>query len=288
MAMSEPLPFGSVLAALRLEQGHRTPYAFFRGSGGQRGLGLTFANYLRFERGIGLPKGWRLRKLLAALELPPGSEKARRLVRAYLVSVLGSEELLEAAPVAAQGEEELPTGWRLALRASTEAISRAKVHLDVEQYRAVAGSPTSYACHAVLSNTEGGMDLAELAEKISAPAAEVKKALKDLSEAKLVKLSGTRARSVFEKNFVAPPARTNAAADAHGRLESYRRQWLERAAPVHAPQLILRASSARLQRYFDSLTEAVNMSAIYGDARRGPDSGMFLVEGRVTPLFRKG
>jgi hypothetical protein len=285
--MSEKLPFGPALAAIRQEQGYKTPYAFFRGRGGQRGLGLTFANYLRFERGTGLPKGWRLKKLISALDLMPRSEKSQKLVRAYLVSVLGSEELLGEIVGEAAGGAELPAGIKMALSTATEAISRTKVQLDLEQYRAVGANPVAYACHVILCNTDGGLTIDELVKTAAAPAAAVKKALKELAAAKLVKLSGTRARSTLEKNYVAPPAPTPAMSAVYAKLQAYRRDWLDRSAAVHTPYLILRASRAKLERYHEHLTEAINMSSIFGDIRPEGDTEMFLVEGRVTRLFQK-
>lgn len=279
-------PFGPLLAETRKEQGFATPYAFFRSRGGQRGLGLTFANYLRLEKGRGLPKGWRLKKLLEALELLPHSDKAKALVRSYLVSVLGSEELL--ADVISAASDPAPGSWQLAESAAKEAIGKTKVQLDLEQYAALAKNPVAYACHVVLCNTEGWVPPAELAKAVDEPKAKVAQALKELAAARLVKLSAQGARSTLEKNYVAPPAPTPAMAAVYAKLKGYREAWLaDHARPIHTPYLILRASRGKLARYFDHLTEAVNMSSIYGAIERGADTGMFLVEGRVYSLFNK-
>jgi hypothetical protein len=279
-------PFGALLAEVRKEQGFATPFAFFRSRGGQRGLGLTFANYLRLEKGRGLPKGWRLKKLLEALELLPHSEKAKKLVRGYLVSVLGSEELL--ADVIAVAGDPAPGSWKLAESAAQEAIGRTKVQLDLKQYAALAKNPVAYACHVVLCNSEGWFPVNDLAKAVDEPKAKVAQALKDLAAAELVKLSPQGARSTLEKNYVAPPAPTPAMAAVYAKLKTYRENWLaEHARAIHTPYLILRAPRAKMQRFFDHLTEVVSMSSIYGSIERGPDSGMFLVEGRVYSLFNK-
>ncbi|MBI3551341.1 MAG: hypothetical protein HY077_02380 [Elusimicrobia bacterium] len=279
--------FGKLLAIIRSEQGYKTPYAFFRSRGGQRGLGLTFANYLRIERGRGLPKGWRIKKILAALDLMPHSEKARALVRAFLVDVLGDEELMQDL-LTEVTTDPVPGAIRLAESAASQAIGQTKVQLDLDQYKAIAQSPTAYACHVILCNTGGWVEAKELADISGEHVAAVKKALKELEAARLVKLSGGKARSTLEKNYVAPPTPTPAMAAVYAKLKSHREAWMARKAyPIHTPYLILRASRGKIQKYLDHLTEVVNMSAIYGSIEKSEDSEMFLVEGRVCRLFPK-
>ena len=286
--MATDSTFGKLLAGIRQEQGYKTPYAFFRSRGGQRGLGLTFANYLRIERGRGLPKGWRIKKLIAALELLPHSEKARSLVRAFLVSVLGDEELMQDL-LSEVSSDPAPSSMRLAESAATQALGQTKVQLDLEQYKAIARSATAYACHAVLCNTGGWVEAKDLAKLTGEALPGVKKALKELAAAALVKLSGGKARSTLEKNYVAPPTPTPAMASVYASLKKHRDEWIDkRSNAVHTPYLLVRAQRGKMQKYFDHLTEVVNMSAIYGSIEKTPDSEMYLVEGRVHRLFSRG
>ena len=283
--MAGHYPFGKLLTSVRKEQGYATPYAFYRSRGGQRGLGLTFANYLSLERGRSLPKGWRLKKLLTALELMPHSPRTKELVYCYLAGVLGSEDLLrdlisEAAP------DPAPGSWKLAESAASQALGRTKVQLDMEQYGALSRDAVAYACHVVLCNTAGWVDASDLSEMTGAEVAAVKKSLKGLKAVKLVKYSGSKARSTLEKNYVAPPAPTAAMASVYAALKKHRSAWIERRGlAIHAPYLLLRAKRSQMQRYLEHLSEVVNMSALYGDIDRTPDSEIFLVEGRVVRLF---
>ena len=67
------------------------------------------------------------------------------------------------------------------------------------------------------------------------------------------------------------------------KLEEHRAAWLRRgrARLVRTPYLLLRAPRTKMKQYLLHLADVVEMSAIYGDVRRGPDSHMYLVEGRV-------
>jgi hypothetical protein len=280
--------FGRTLATVRQQQGFATPYAFFRSRGGTRGLGLTFANYLSLERGKSLPKGWRLAKLISALDLMPESPKAKELVYAYLLDVLGSEELLKGLLSSTQ-DDPAPNTWKLAVSAARQAIGLTKVQLSVEQYKALARSADGYACHVVLCNTSGWVEAGQLAKTLKIPLDRVKKALKELAAAELAQLQGAKARSPFEKNYVAPPSPTPTLASIYAALQKYRTGWVEeRGRTIHTPYLLLRARKPQMEKYFDHLTEAVNMSSLYGDITPADDSEMFLVEGKVVRLFPPG
>lgn len=283
--MPESFPFGQVLARVREEQGYATPYAFFRSRGGRRGLGLTFANYLSLERGRSLPKGWRLKRLIEALELLPHSARGRELVWAYLVSVLGSEELLKGLSGPGGGDP-APNSWQLAETAVRQALGRTKVQLTLDQYKVLAENPAAYSCHVILCNTEGWVEGSELSRMTGLPPAAAAKALKALAGAGLARVSGGKGRSTLEENYVMPPAPTPAMAAVYAALQRHRASWLSgRGRVIHTPYLITRAQRSKMEKYLDHLTDAVNMSALYGDIRRHDDSEMFLIEARVARLF---
>lgn len=278
--------FGETLARVRREQGFETPYAFFRGRGGSRGLGLTFANYLSLERGENLPRGWRLKKLLEALGLLPHAPNTRELVRAYLAGVLGSDSVLDEVLGTAVADP-LPQAQALAERAARQARGATKVQLELSQYRVLAEDPAAYACHVVLCNTGGWVEAQELARMTRLAVPAVRKALERLRGARLSILSGSKARSTLEKAFVEPPTPSVALSVAYARMALQRERWVkEHGSPVHTAYLLLRARKSQFAQYLDHLSEAVKMSAIYGDIGRAPDSEMYLVEGKVTRLFR--
>lgn len=283
--MARLYPFGEKLARARKEQGFATPHAFYLGRGGQKGFGLTFANYLGIERGRNLPKAWRFKNILACLELPPHSPRTKELVYWYLASVLESEELLRGL-IQESVPDPAPGSWKLAESASAQALGRSKAQLTLEQYGVIANDPAAYACHVILCNTAGWFKFSELAKTAGLGLAAAKKSLAALAAVRLVVLSGAKARSTLETNYVVPPTPTPAMAGIYAALKNHRSAWIDKGGRTfHAPYLLLRAKRAQMDRYLEHLTEVVNMSALYGDIANGRDSEMFLVEGRVVRLF---
>lgn len=283
--MAQFKAFGTTLAAVRQQQGFATPYAFFRSRGGTRGLGLTFANYLSLERCKSLPKGWRLAKLISALDLLPESAKAKELVYSYLLDVLGDETLLKGLLSSTQ-DDPAPSTWKLAVSAARQAQSLTKVQLTVEQYKALAKNEINYGCHVILANTLGWVEAADLAKTLKVSAGEIKKALSELAAADMAVVQGSKAKSPFEKNYVTPPSPTPTLAAVYAALQKFRKTWVEeRGRVMHTPYLLLRARKPQIEKYFDHLTEAINMSSLYGDIDRAGETEMFLVEGKVVRLF---
>ena len=54
---------------------------------------------------------------------------------------------------------------------------------------------------------------------------------------------------------------------------------------VHAPYLVLRARKSEMAKFFEHMTENVNMSVVYSEQRPSEDSELYLIEGRVTRVF---
>ena len=276
--------FGEALAAVRKEQGYATPFAFFKGRGGRKGLGLTFANYLSLEKGENLPKGWRLKKLIDALGLEAHDARTRGLLRAYFAGVLGSPELVDL--LLGAGADPVSSGQSLAERAARQARAATRIQLDLSQYKILADNPGAYACHVILCNTAGWTEGAHLAKLTGHSLPQIRKELQKLKAAKLALVSGAKARSTLEKHFVEPPTPTVALSAAYAKMSGHRRRWVEdRGRAVHGAYLLLRARKGTFAQYFDHLDEAVKMSAIYGDMDPAADSEMYLVEGKITRLF---
>lgn len=277
--------FGETLAALRQSQGFPNPFSFYKKRGGRATLGLSFPNYLRLERGKSLPKPQRLKALLDALGLRRGSLGTAALVRAYLKAVLGDSELLDLLSASTE-KDPVPASWTLAESAARQAISQRTTQLSLEQYQVIAKDPAAYACHAYLANTAAWVAKTELAAAVGLSAKETERALKTLAAADLAALDGAKAKSPFAGKFVPPPAPTPALASVYAALQKHRARWtVDGGRVLHSPYLILRARRRKMDVYLQHLTDVVHLSAIYGDVTPGPDSAMFLVEGRVTQIF---
>ena len=244
--MSKPAEFAAVLTRLRESAGFPTAFAFHKSRDGRRALGLSFPNYLKIERGVSLPQAKRLEPLLSALGLVDS--------------------------------------WMLAESAARQAIGLRKVQLSLEQYRTLAKDAVAYACHAIMANTQASMTGAELAKLTGRSASAIATALAALERAGLAKLSGPKARSPFAGQYVTPPALTPLTASIYAALQKHRREWEPRAR--HSSYLVLRARKDGIERYLPHLADAVNLSAIYGDVKPAEDSGFYLVEARVSKLFR--
>lgn len=282
--MKKAHPFGAALAETRRALGFRSPHAFYKARGGKRLLGLAFVNYLRLERGRSLPKGWRLERLLSALGLEPGSPEWRALVKSYLSSMVspGVAEQIFGADDAGRA----PDDAGLARDAARQAIGQRTTQLTLGQYRALAASPLAYACHVVLANTADWVESARLASTLKAAPTDVKREIKTLAAAGMAKVSGSRVRSPLAGKFVTPPAATPALASVYAALQKTRTGWVERGGRVlHSPYLILRVPRRKLGQYLPHLSDAVKISAVYGDVAPGEDSEIYLVEGRVVRLF---
>jgi hypothetical protein len=277
--------FSRVLIRLRQDQGFGTAYAFYQQRGGRRVFGLSFTNYLSFERGRSLPQGPRLAALVSALGLSPMSPGARQLVYAYFRDILGSEELLKSLANAAP--DPAPASWQVAESAARQALSQRSVQLTLEQYKTLADDRVAYACHVVMANTKAWLDKASLASRTGAEPRAIEKALRALKAVKLAQVRPGQVRSPLAGSYVVPPAITPATAGIYARLQSYRQEWTKDSGKVtFSRYLVLRAPESKFSGYLPHLADVVSMSALYGDVNPAEDSGMFLVEGRVTRLFQ--
>lgn len=276
--------FGETLIKLRKAQGFGSAHAFFKQRGGRAGFGLSFANYLKAERGTSLPQGNKLASLVSALGFTPEAAQTRELVTAYLADVLGGDALL--ASLSSPGPDPAPASWRLAETAARQAISQRAVQLTAEQYATVASDERAYACHAVLANTKGWVAREELAAAAGVAGKDLEAPLKALQKAGLCELGKGGARSPYAGRYVVPPVATPAMSSIYAKMLQHRQKWLERSGKaVDYRYLILRAPRSKFMGYLPHMADVVSMSAIYGDVERADDSEIFLVEGKVTRLF---
>jgi hypothetical protein len=280
--------FAETLTRLRRDQGFKTAHAFYRQRGGRQGLGLSFANYVKLERGASLPQGPRIEALASSLGLTPGSPQTRELVLAFLADTLKSTKLLEGLGSAVS--DPAPPSWQLAESATRQAIGQRSLQLTPEQYAAIASDERAYACHVVLANTKGWTPKAELSELVGLAPKDVEAGLRILSKASLVELGSEGARSPLAGSYIVPPAVTPALSAVYARLLEFRKKWVERRGQnVDYKYLLLRAPRAKFSSYLPHLADVVAMSAIYGDVEPGENgSEFYLVEGRVTRLFARG
>jgi hypothetical protein len=275
-----------MLASVRREQGFSTAYAFYHGRGGKPVFAMTFANYARLERGVSLPKGPRVARLIELLGLEPRHPRAKALLRAYLADHLGSEALLEAASGEPKAEE-TPEGWGVAAEASQQATSQRSAQLSIEQYEVLAKHPVAYACHVILYNTAKWVSPADLAADLGVKPAAVHDALRALAAAGLAERSGQLVRSPLAGKYVVPPTPTEPLKGIYDRLAQHRSTWLNGSSDLeHSSYLLLRARPERMGRFFGRLDEAVRMSAIYGDVNAFADGGIYYVVAKVHRIFR--
>lgn len=278
--MKKPYPFAAILARLRREQGFENAHSFYRARDGRRTLGLSFANYMALERGRSLPKPWRMSAILKAMNLPEASAPWQELVRSYLTCLLGSDALLrglEPAPLSADLSSD---------EVARQSLRQRSAQLDLGQWRLLAADPAAYYCHVYLVNTPGWSAAADIAKAAGLSAVKVRSVLKALGTAKVVEVSGQRARSPYAYKYLQTlpllPATTHlkapilkareAFAADHGRL-------------ARRSNVTTRMTKASLERYFQKLAETVTLSGVYGDAEKAEDTDIYFVDARIFRIF---
>lgn len=283
--MENARPFASLLARLRREQGFETAYAFYQAREGRRWLNLSFANYVAIEKGRSLPKPWRVARLAQALGLPPGSEQARQLARTYLECLEGAGDLLKMAGL---GEAKGPDLADVSLgeAAARQAVSQRMAHLTVAQWKAMVADAATYLCHVFLVNTPGWTPAAEIGRTLGLGRNKVRKALKSLAAQKIVELSGERARTRFAGKYLPHLPLLPETVAIRGAQQRYRREFAEARGKLrHCTQLTVRMPRSALERYAGHLERAVLLGSVFGDVEKGPDTAVFLIEGRVFEIF---
>ncbi|MBI3550410.1 MAG: hypothetical protein HY078_15325 [Elusimicrobia bacterium] len=281
--MKSPHPFGAVLARLRREQGYHNAHAFFQSAGGARILRLSYANYLALERGRSLPKPKRFQAIMQSLGLPPGSAQRAELLRSYLASLLGGDELL--ADLDGGQASQAPAPLRLGEEVARQYMRQRSVNLTMTQWKLLAVNRAAYDCCIYLNESPGLAKIADVAEATGLSVGATREAIKELSSAKLVKMSGERVTSRFTNkvvNLIAMSPQTSGLAAC---IIRNRHRLLDRSKVVKDWCITTRISRRNLQRYEQHLQETLDLAAIYGDEDKAPDTHVFAFQGRVVEIF---
>lgn len=283
--MSDIKNFGAALARVRRERGFASAHRFFKSAGGSRGLGLAFVSYWDIERGKKLPKGWRLKSIMAALGLEAGSAQARELVRAYFAALSGSPDLLDALAPEAAPAPDLPSR-ELAEAAAWQAVSQRSMNLTLEQWRLRASDMAVHICHIYLVNTTGWVSEAELARATGFSPAVLRKALGALARGGLAELGKGKARSPFTKKVVRPMPSIPATAGLKAALNDIWARWLAGARQVDSRRMTFRMTRANLDKYRQHLEKAVSIACLYANSDEDrAASEIYSVETGIYRIF---
>ncbi len=279
--MKKPYPFAAVLARVRREQGFANAHSFYKARDGRRTFGLSFANYMALERGLSLPKAWRLVVILKALDLTDAAPQWKELVRSYLTCLLGSDALLKGLEPAPAVSAALTSD-----EVGRQALSQRAAQLELGQWRVLAADPTAYYCHVYLVNTPGWSGADEIADALALPATTVKKALKALSTAKIIEFVGARARSPFVYKYLQTLPLLPATVHLKSPILKSREAFAAgRGLLALRRNVTTRMTKAGLDRYFQKLAETVTLSGVYGDAEKSDDSDVYFVDARIFKIF---
>ncbi len=280
-------PFSTLLAKAREAAGFRSPHDFYKKSGGKRVLGMSFVNYWRLERGETLPKPDRLSLLVSCLRLPHAVPKSRELLRAYLLTLLGSERTYEWMRAALAPER--PDLSRQAVR---RVMEQANYPLSLDQFRAIIRNYPAYWSFVLLCNDRRSWRTADLARKLGAGPRKLAASLKSLARHKLISIGRDgRVSCPFAGKAARLPRPDMASEQDRQRVREYQRRMLKSQGTLlwHV-YLLPRAYEPELETYFPHLSQAVGDSHVYalsgepGEEKPGPTS-LFLVEGAVHRLF---
>lgn len=280
--MKKPFPFAAVLSRVRRERGFANAHSFYKGCGGRRALDLSFANYMALERGKSLPKARRLESIVTALGLDENSAQRRELVRAYLVSLLGSDVLLRGLESGAPS----PVAESAADEASRQAQRQRSAQMTLQQWKAIATDPDAYRVHVYLVNTPDWSSEAEIARAVGQAPSKTRAILKKLAAARVIEASSGRARSPFAYKYLQTfPANPETLHLKAGLLKTREGFAGPDAKLLRRANVTTRFSAAGLERYFQRLSDAVWLSGVYGDAEKTPDSDVCFVDARIFKIF---
>ncbi|MEI7530010.1 MAG: hypothetical protein WCK76_13825, partial [Elusimicrobiota bacterium] len=177
------------------------------------------------ERGKKLPKSWRLKAIMASLGLAPHSAGARDLVRAYFISLSGSDELLQfLAEPAAQAPD--LSSRELVEAATQKMLEQLSVNLTLDQWKLRTRDIVTDVCHSYLNETEGWVTLSELEKVTKFKPQAIKKAVKDMAAGGLLDLNGDKVRGKFVGKTVQLLPRTPATAGIRDALREHCDVWL--------------------------------------------------------------
>ena len=277
--------FSSTLARIRKEQGFPSAYKFYNGAGGSKSLGLSFVSYWDIERGKKLPKGWRLKAIMAALGIYDYSPKAKELIKAYFTAMSGTDELLRILSGQAAAGLDL-TSRELAENAVNQALAMRKVHLTVEQWKTRSKDMVTDLCQSYLNNTAGWVTVQELAVATKFQPAAIRKAIKALAAGGLAELSGDKAKSMFSKNVIVVIPTTPATAALRTAQLDHWKRWLADSKVIDVKRMTARMSKPNLDLYRQHMEKFVELSNVYENTEDDrQNSAVYLVDSRIYQIF---
>jgi len=284
--MNSRSAFSKALRKIRSDHGFSTAHQFFKGMGGSKTLGISFVSYWDLERGKKLPRSRNLKALMAALGIEIRSSEGRDLIGAYLKSLLGSDELLEAvAPPSAC--QYLP-GQDLAETAARGALARLAVNLTMEQWQARTRDVASHICHSFLANTSGWATIAELAAATKLKPDIIRKALRSLASVGLVEFSGDKARNRLEGKVIQAPPITPATAAIRAALRNNWNAWLADSELVSGKRRAVRMGKDGFALYRQHLERTLDLAEVYANpAESRQDSAIYLIEAGIARVLPK-
>lgn len=280
--------FSELLREFREKAGYASPHEFFRKSGGAKVLGVSYDQYLNYEKGRSVPRPAAAVMLVRLLRLPEDARRLRAFVLGFLEAVLGSEA--QRALVAPFLADE---GGRAAgpmSRAVEKAMAPRRRNLSLSETQAVFSSPASYWIFNFLSDDAGDWDEKALTQALGLGAAETKSGLESLARAGLVRTARKgryRCRwpgAIFIQpftsrwDFASPQVQTDLAALWDG-MEK------KKGAQVFRRWVQFRASEKELSAYVPHLRQAVLGAEMYSSLESHPDSAQFVVEVRIRKMF---
>lgn len=280
-------PFARIFARLRRQAGFETAYQFYHKNGGRRAFGCSFQNYLRIESGANLPVPKRLPELCLHLRLPLRGADMRELVRAYLQTWAGSEELARWFIAPFERDERPAAALGPAAQALSRVVREGARPLTLVQYKAVMSSAEAYWCCRVLVNERKGQTSAGLARILGLSEPRIRKGLEALRRCGLARRrrdggyeSPYAGRFLTFPDTALLPPRLKAAA-----LRYTEDMVRRKGTVVDVRHCGVRADAAAMQGFLPHLREAMRGLNAYAVFEKTERSALFIVESKVLKLF---
>lgn len=204
-------------------------------------------------------------------------------MRAYLSATLGGDDILEELGAERPQTANLKGGPGREI--AQQVIGRRSVNLNMTQWKILTEIPGASRCHHYLANTPGAADFSEVSHATGLSPADTSNGLRALAKAKLVKTSGRRVRSLFLHKTINPPPVTPETAGILAGLRRNHEGLSAGTTGIHRWGVAVRFPTLGMARYSQQLLETLNMSCVYGDVEKGPDTAVYFVEGRISKLF---
>ncbi|MDO8757045.1 MAG: hypothetical protein Q7J64_03440 [Elusimicrobiota bacterium] len=280
-------PFALIFARLRRQAGFETAYQFYHKNGGRRAFGCSFQNYLRIENGANLPVPKRLPELCLHLRLPLRGADMRELLRAYLQTWAGSEDLAQWLIGPFERVERGGTTLDPAAQALSRVVRDSARPLTLEQYKAVMSSAEAYWCCRVLTNEIKGQTAEGLARILGFSPARIRKGLEALSRCGMARRRRDGGyESPYAGSFLTFPDTTLLPPRLKEAALRYTADMVRRkGAVVDMRHCGVRADAVAVQGFLPHLREAMRGLNAYAVFEKTEHSGLFLVESTVYKLF---